>query len=235
MRKNGSRLISVEQYRLTDLFLFSVILVLAELAACLAVRWMPGEAIYTVSFMVPIVLLVMARWGWQSVFYAVASGLIVCLMNLTSKYISGNHWASYLLGNAFIALMLIPRYLIGMDKIMSSWWATALFAIGGWLCVYLGRSIVWAIAYAISPTVGGTAASGFIIFFTYDLLSMIMAVVVMLIMRKLEGMMEDQKVFLHRKYAEKKDKVHRDNYGDELTEIDEEALAILNKENGLFD
>ena len=57
----------------------------------------------------------------------------------------------------------------------------------------------------------------------------------MLIMRKLEGMMEDQKTFLQRKHVERQDKVRRDNYGDELADIDEEALEILNKENDLFD
>ncbi|MGN1060504.1 MAG: hypothetical protein ACI4QN_02110 [Candidatus Coproplasma sp.] len=233
MRKNGSRLITVEQYRLTDLFLFAVILVVAELAAHFAVRWLPQEAIYTVSFMVPIVLLVMARWGWQGVFYAIASGLIVCLFNL--KSINGVQWASYLIGNAFIALMLLPRYLIGINKIASKWWATALFAVGGWLCVYLGRSIVWAIAYAISPIEGATAASGFVAFATCDVLSLVMAVIVMLIMRKLDGMVEDQKSYLERRYSEKNEKVRRDNYGEELAEIDEEALEILNKENDLFD
>ena len=233
MRKNGSRQISVKQYRFTDLFLFAVILAVAELAAYFAVKWMPHEAVYTVSFMVPVVLLVIARWGWQGVFYAVASGLLVCLLG--SKNITGVQWASYLIGNSFIAIMLIPRYLIGMDKIASKWWATALFATGGWLCVYLGRSIVWAIGYAISPIADATAFSGFVAFAAYDALSFVMAVVVMLIMRKLEGMMEDQKTFLQRKHVERQDKVRRDNYGDELADIDEEALEILNKENDLFD
>lgn len=233
MRNNGSRQISLKQYRLTDLFLFALFLAFAELAAFLAVLWMPGEAIYTVSFMVPIVLLVMARWGWQSVFYAVASGLIVCLMGL--KNISGHQWATYLLGNAFIALMLIPRYLIGVDRIASKWWSTALFAAGGWLSVYLGRSIVFAISYAISPIANKTAASGFFEFAIYDLLSLVIGVVVMLIMRKLDGMMEDQKSYLRRKHVEEQERIFRGNNGDEPIDIDEEALEILNKENDLFD
>jgi len=232
MRKNGSRQISVKQYRFTDLFLFAVILLVAELAAHFAVKWFPSEAIYTFSFMVPIVLLVMVRWGWPSVFYPAISGLILCLFNIGS--ISGTQWACYLLGNSFLALMLIPRYLIGPKKIASKWWATVLFAIGGWVCVYLGRSVIWAIGYAVSPVAGASAGDGFISFALYDILSLAMAVLVLLIMRKLDGMFEDQRSYLERRHGERLEKMRRDEYGEELTEIDEEALEILNKENDLF-
>lgn len=233
MRKNGSRQISVKQYRFTDLFLFAVILLAAELLAHFAIKWFPDEAIYTFSFMVPIVLLVAVRWGWPSVFYPALSGLVICLFNVGSA--DGVQWACYLIGNSFIALMLIPRYLIGVERIASKWWATALFALGGWLCVYLGRSVVWAVGVAVSPAEGIGAADGFISFALYDILSPAMAVIILLVMRKLDGMFEDQMSYLERRYGERKEKMRPDEFGDELEEIDEEALEILGKENDLYD
>ena len=234
MRKNGSRGISVQQYRLTDLFLFVVILAISELIGYFAAGMWPDQAYYTVSFSIPIVLLVMMRWGWPSVFYSLLSGLIVCLMNLGK--VSGHQWACYLIGNAFIALMLIPRYLIGTKKISSKWWAMALFAVGGWLCVYLGRSTVWAIVFAASPVEGYTAASGFISFLQTDLLSLAMGIVLMVVLRKLDGMTDDQNEFLKRLDNERKEALRVDKFYDrDGTELDEEALEILRKsDNDLY-
>ena len=42
MRKNGSRMISIRQYRLTDLFLFAVILVVFELVVHFAYKRFGG-------------------------------------------------------------------------------------------------------------------------------------------------------------------------------------------------
>lgn len=233
MRKNGSRQISVKQYRFTDLFLFAVILAISELIGYFAAGVMPKEAYYTVSFSIPIILIVMLRWGWPSVVYALVSGLIVCLLNIDK--VSGHQWACYLIGNAFVALMLIPRYLLGVKKITSKWWGIALFAIGGWACVYLGKSIVWAIGFAVSPVDGYTALSGFIKFLQTDLLSLFMGVIVMVVLRKLDGMTEDQNDFLKRLDDERKEKQRVDSFYENGVELDEEALEILKKsDNDLY-
>lgn len=229
MRKNGSRLISIQQYRATDLFVFALVLALAELFGYLAAQWLPSQAIYTFSFMVPIVLTVMIRWGWQSVFYAAGAGLLVCLLGASKA--QGINYTCYIIGNAFIALMLLPTYLIGKDKIRSKWWGSALFALGGWVSVYLGRSIVWAIAASVA---GMNAWAGFVSFAVGDMLSLIMSVVVVLVLRRLNGMFEDQISYLKRIDKEKQDKMRIDQFGENLGEIDEETFNILNKDNDLF-
>ena len=234
MRKNGSRLISVNQYRTTDLFVFALILSAAELLTFYAGKWFPGGALYTFSLLVPISLTVMVRWGWPSVLYSMASGLLLCLLSLTGG-VSGAQYASYIIGNAFIGLMLIPMYFIGKDNIRKRWWASALFAAGGWLSVYLGRSVIWAIAYAISPVSGFSAVSGFYSYFRSDVLSLVMSIVVILVLRKLDGMFEDQKSYLKRLDKERKEKMRRDEFGDEPVEIDEESLDILSRGNDLYD
>ncbi len=230
MRKNGSKQISIKQYRLTDLFIFLVILALGELLPHFAAVWFPSGATFTLSFVVPITLVVMMRWGWPSVFYALISGLIYCLLNQAT----GRQYAVYLIGNAFIALMLLPRYLIGAKKIASKWWASALFVLGGWLCVYFGRATVSAICFAISPIAGSTAAGGYVAFALYDLLSLVIGMLIIIVLRRFDGMFEDQNLFLGRIEAEREEQKRRDTFGDELEDIDEEALEILNRENDLY-
>lgn len=232
MRKNGSRLISIRQYRTTDLFVFALILAAAEILSCLAVRWFPSAALYTFSLMVPIVLTVMMRWGWPGVFYAAVSGLLVCLLNESAA--KGINYACYIIGNAFIAVMLLPVYLIGRDKIRAKWWGSALFVVGGWLCVYLGRSSIWSIAFVIFPVSGAYVWSGFVEFATGDLLSLVMAIIVVMVLRRLDGMFEDQVAYLKRVDKERKDRMRIDQFGENLGEIDEETLKLLNKDNDLF-
>lgn len=233
MRKNGSRLISVKQYRATDLVIFAVILAVAEVFTHFAGKWFPGGALYTFSLTVPIILTVMMRWGWQSVLYAAASGLLVSLLSV--KTATGTQYATYIIGNAFIAVMLLPLYLIGKDKIRAKWWRSALFAVGGWLCVYVGRSVIWAIAFAIAPQEGFNAWSGFSAYALSDMFSLVMAVVVIVVLRRLDGLFEDQISYLKRIDKERRDKMRYDDFGDVPVEIDEEALSILKRDNDLYD
>lgn len=229
MRKNGSRLISVKQYRATDLVIFAAILIVSELLGYFATVWFAGSAFFTLSLAIPITCLVIARWGWWGVFYPVVSGITYCLVGK----LSANYYFVYCIGGLFIMLMLLPSKLIGIDKIRKKWYFTALFAIGAWVCVYLGRSVLWAICFKINPVDGATVTSGFA-GFALDLMSLFAAVAVLLIMRKLDGMFEDQKSYLKRVDKERRDRMKYDGFGDEPVEIDEEALSILNKDNDLY-
>ncbi|MGN1373355.1 MAG: hypothetical protein ACI4VK_04835 [Candidatus Coproplasma sp.] len=186
---------------------------------------------FTISFLVPITLVIMMRWGWPSIIYAALGGLLYCILNKGS----GNQFATYCLGNAFIGLMLIPLKLIGQDKINASWWGSVLFAVGAWVCVYLGRSLVWLVAYYISPVAGAYAYSGFTAFASAELLSFVITVVIVLVFRKVDGLYEDQHKYLKRVEKERLDKMKADEFGGELVEIDEEALQILNKGEDLYD
>ncbi|MCM1438328.1 MAG: hypothetical protein NC131_03840 [Roseburia sp.] len=230
MRKNGSRLISVNQYRATDLVVFALIAVVSELLGYFAKIWFSDSAYFTLSLSVPIACLVLVRWGWWAVFYPLLSGATYCL----ASRLGVNYFAVQCIGGMFVLLMLLPAKLIGVEKIRGKWIYTALFAVGAWLCTYLGRSVLWAICYAIKPVAGANVYSGFV-GYALDLVSLFMTVVLLLVMRKLDGMFEDQKHYLKRVDKERRDKMRRDEYGDEPVEIDEETLKILNRDNDLYD
>ena len=177
-----------------DLCIFAVILVLAELTVHFAAVWFPYDALFTFSFMLTIVSVMMVRWGWPSVFYALGSAILYCALNnggMTSYLV-------YAIGNCFVMLMLLPLKLIGTQKIVSKWWTSLLFVLGGWLCVYFGRATVWTVCYAVQPISGVSASAGFINFAMSDLLSLAMTVAVVLVLRRFDGMFENQKSFLRR-------------------------------------
>lgn len=230
MRKNGSRLISLKQYKTTDLFIFAMIAALSELLGYFAIKWFQNAAYFTLSLAVPLACLVLVRWGWPAVFYPLISSVVFCAV----RGMSVAYYAVYCIGGLFVLLMLLPAKLIGMDKIRRKWYFTALFAVSAWLCVYLGRSVLWMVCYAIKPMSGAAVYTGFVGFAIYDSLSLFMTVVLLLVMRKLDGMFEDQKSYLKRVDKERKERMRRDQFGDEPVEIDEETLSILNRDNDLY-
>lgn len=226
MRKNGSRFISLRQYRITDLIIFAAILTVFDLLAHYAVRWFGVMGnIYTFTLTVPITLLIMIRWGWVSVFYAVYDGILLSLINNTHV------WQSYLcysVGFSFIMLLLLMTKFMGKEKIASTWYFTALFAFLGWLLTTLGTSVMLTIvngANFLIVLLNNTMN------YMFGLISLTMAIVLLLVFRKLDGMFEDQKHYLLRLDEERKEKMRRDEFGDEPIEIDKETISILQKKD----
>lgn len=222
MRKNGSRLISLRQYRLTDLFIFAAILVVFDLLAYYAPKFMPNSAVFTFMLTVPMVVLVMIRWGWPSVFFAIGDGIAISLMY------NANSWQSYVsfvCGNSCIMLLLIVIKFIGKQKITEKWYFSVLFVVSAWILSNLGTSCVQAICgYDFLTCLGGNFGIS-----VNGLMSLAIGVVLILILRKLDGMFEDQKHYLLRLDAERKEMMRRDTFGDVPIEIDEESLSILRK------
>jgi hypothetical protein len=180
--------------------------------------------------MLPITLIVMMRWGWQSAIFCVGSGILNCALNGGSF----TAYLTYCIGNLFVMFMLLPLKKIGKRKIASKWYFSALFVLCSWLCVYLGRSCVWTVCYMITPVEGSAIYSGFVQFAAWDLLSLAMAIAIILVMRRFDGMFEDQMDYLKRLDEEKKQKMMGDAFGDTPIEIDKQTLDILNKDNDLY-
>ena len=234
MRKNGSRLISIQQYKATDLFLFALILIVFEVLNFFAVtKWFVGAAFFTFSLAIPICVVVMMRWGWISIIYAVCDGLFYCLMLCIQYNQSGNifewfRWIQYGIGGAFIALTMVYFHFVGKERIRQSWWLSALSVVIAWISVMLGRSIMY------SACTGENFVGVLLSILSTDVLSMVIGVVVILVLRKLDGMFEDQKLYLARLDKEKRDKMQRDTFGDGPVEINEELLSAFNDNNDLY-
>lgn len=204
-----------------------VILAAAELLVHYAAVWFPESAFFTFSFVVPICAVVLMRWGWQAIFFAITSGLMYCALNGGAAV----SYLTYCIGNSFVLLALIPLKFIGSEKITSKWTWSALFVLICWFCIYIGRAAVWTVCYAVNPVSGAAFYSGFIQFAATDLLSLAMAVTIVLVLRRFNGMFENQITYLKRFDSERRNALKPDAFGDEPIEIDSESLSVLKWHN----
>ena len=204
------------------MFMFALILCVSELIIFFASKyWFKSSADYYVSFLLPIVLIVMMRWGWVSVVYAALGGVLACALG-------GGSWQSYIsyiIGTACIASVLLLTKFVGKEKIRGKWYLTLAYILAGWVSVNLGIACAGA-AFGDNflRLLGLNFGLG-----VYGALSLAAAVAVIMLLRRLEGMFEDQKHYLIRKDKERKELARRDEFGDEPIEIDEETVSILKR------
>ncbi len=227
MRKNGSRLISVKQYRATDLAIFAAIVFIFDLLSHYAPMLFTKEVIYSFCLTVPITLVVMIRWGWYSVFFAIGDALLLTIINNPSV------WQSYLcygVGNASLMLMLLAVKFIGKKRIASKWYFTLLFVLCGWVLQNLTITVMNAIC---GFSFVSYLASNFGFGIT-GVLSLAMGLVITLVLRRLDGMYEDQIEYLKRLKGEREEMRRRAERGEDELDLDEESLSILKKDNDLY-
>ena len=217
----------MRQYQLTDLTIFALILIGYDLIAfLLAPKVFGASATFIFTLTVPITLMVMMRWGWQSALFAVGDGL---LLSALSAPLSWQSYLSLAVGNAAIALLLIPLKFIDKQKIAGKWYFSALFVVSAWILQVFGVTVMQAICgdnfvYALAYNAGLNGMGA---------LALAAGIIVIIIMRRFDGIFEDQKHYLKRLDDERKERMRRDEFGDEPVEIDEEALSILRRDDKL--
>ena len=222
MRKNG-RFISFRQYKYTDLFFFALVLGLSELLVFCAFRlWFKNTVDkFYINFMLAIALTVIMRWGWVGGLYAVVDGILLCA-------IEGGSWQSYLtyiIGTACILSVLLLTKFVGKEKIRGKWYLSLAYIAVGWVSVNLGIT-------CMSAIFGENFLSALLTSFgmgVYGGLAFAGAIAVIMVLRRMNGMFEDQKHYLIRQDKERRELARRDEFGDEPIEIDEETVSILKR------
>ena len=180
------RQLTFGDYRIIDLCLFAVMLSASEfIITSAASKWFPGQP-FTVSVTAAITTIVFIRWGAWGAVHALLGGLVFC-------YASGATMQQYLIygiGNLFSLIILLPVRKIGSEKIRTDQLFSMLTAELTLLFMQTGRSLVaLALGYEMGRCVG---------FFTTDSLSGLFAMVIIYIVRNLDGIFEDQKMYLIR-------------------------------------
>ena len=222
MRKNG-RFISFRQYKYTDLFFFALVLGLSELLVFCSYNYWFKSTIdkFYVNFMLAIALTVIMRWGWIGGLYAVLDGIIL-------SAVGGGGWQrylSYIIGTACILVVLLMTKFVGKEKIRSKWYLSLAYVLVGWASVNVGIS-------CMSMIFGESISTALLVSFGYGVygaLPLAASIVVVMLLRRLNGMFEDQKHYLLRQDKERRDLARRDEFGDEPIEIDEESMSILKR------
>ena len=195
--------ITFQQYRSIDLTLILILTVVFEAIATVASnRWFAAQPV-AMSITLMLVCMTMMRWGSRAAMIAIAGGITFCV-------ISGATIEQYLIygiGNLFSLLALVLIKIYGKEKIRTSVPRLLFFVLVAYLGMALGR-------WGLSLLFGGDLMV-LVVYLTTDIMSLLLAEIILLLLRKTDGMLEDQKAYLLRVDRERKEKQEESFQSDE--------------------
>lgn len=185
-----NRQFTFSQYRAIDLSLFAVMLIIFESLIIAATGWFPFE-LYTVSVAAAVTAIVMMRWGPFAAIHAVLGGAVFCLCTGAEP----KQYLIYCAGNLLSMLALLLIKFIGSEKIRSDALLSMVFGFTVQILMQVGRMCVaLMLGYNFGACLGFIAA---------DALSIVFTVVIIWIVRHLDGIFENQKNYLLRLQKER--------------------------------
>ncbi|MGN0820127.1 MAG: hypothetical protein ACI4M6_07085 [Christensenellaceae bacterium] len=188
--------LTFKQYRALDLIIFTVLLCVFE--SVLTVIW--NVWAYSDPFIPSLLFLILAivymRWGALALIPAVVCGVVVSSVRLlTDKSLTESVFVTEIIGNCFSAFILLFMKRVKKDRIKSSWGMTIAYASLIYIFIETGR----AVAYLILSKDAALTLSYFATrLFLRDLVAYVLLITGVLIVRRIDGMFEDQKAYLFR-------------------------------------
>ena len=185
---------SFTEYKTIDLIIWAAMMCLFETIIVKAARsWFPNE-LYSVSLAAAMTAIVYMRWGAWGGIHAALIGFVFCLFSGGS----GEQYIIYCVGNIFSMLALILLFRAGKEKVRTTTWLALLFPVLVQLLMHGGRALTALLLGASPASVTG--------FFLGDSLSYVFTLVIAWIVKRLDGVYEDQKHYLLRLNSEKEKK-----------------------------
>jgi hypothetical protein len=161
-------------------------------------------------------LIVLVRWNFLSAVFPIVDAIIFCWLNGAEAYV----YAVYIIGNLFILLTWFIFKLIPKKKLFSKWYLTLIYPIVAFITVCLGRS-------AVAACFGASFVSTLLSSLGTESLNIVFATITLLILRKFDGMLEDQKSYLFRVAKEQEAKKPAEQFWDGYSELDDDELQNL--------
>ncbi len=197
------RQITLAQYRNIDISIMVVILVLAELGIYLAKATVYSNQIFQASPCGAMTALVMMRWNAWAAIPAAIGGVLYGILR-------GGIWPygiEYGLGN-LLCLGAMLWFRLGKEKVRRDALTSMAFGLTVQVLMQLGRGCVALVVTLVDPSLlkeGATVLplETFFSFITADVLSILLTVVAVWIVRRIEGLFEDQKSYLLRVQQER--------------------------------
>jgi hypothetical protein len=182
-----NRQISLSQYRAIDLSILTGLMAVSQVAIHLAVSfWRADQTGYIVSPVAAIVALVMMRWNLWAAVPALAGGAVLTLLSGGTA----EQMLIYSAGNLLSLLALLYLKLIGKERVRGNVMLALFFAILVQLLMQFGRA-------GVALLVGHPLQACWD-FITTDAMSILFTLVIIWIVRRVEGLFEDQKHYLLR-------------------------------------
>ncbi|MBD5585602.1 MAG: hypothetical protein HDQ88_11005 [Clostridia bacterium] len=211
--------VSYNQYKLVDILLFMVIMTALEAVNVFAIRvWFADSVItFSVSLMFTVSLIVLVRWNWLGAIFPPLHGV------LYSAFLGApvETYVIYAVGNSFLLFTWFLFKVIPKEKLFSRWYLTLIYPVIAFVLVIFGRALVALCFGNDFLAILGTN-------FYAESLNAVFALMALLVLRRADGMLEDQKTYLKRVAREKDEaQTQKDEVWKGYTELDEEALKKL--------
>jgi hypothetical protein len=187
-----------------------------EIVNVLAIKSWFTDMLFSVSLMFTVSLIVLVRWNFWAVLYPIADAILYCALNNGSLQL----YVVYIIGNACVVLSWFLLKLIGKEKVISKWYLSVAYVMLGFVFVVLGRTLA-------SLCFGNNFLSALLDTLSGEVFNIAFAVVAILVLRKINGMLIDQKTYLKQLGAENKIKFNKEVPWEGYEELDEEELAKL--------
>ena len=186
-----NREITFQQYRTIDLSILAVVLAVSQFVINLASSVLYPEQLYVVSPVAAMTALVMMRWNGYAAVHALLGGIFFTVL-------SGGTWQHIVIyggGNLLCLLALLMLKAFGKERVRKEAVLSVAFALCTQALMWLGRAGL-AFVLGFEPA----ACLGFI---TTDVLSGLFTAVIIWVVRRIEGLFEDQKHYLLRLQSER--------------------------------
>ena len=215
-KSNINGKISYNQYKLMDVLLFLVIMCVFETINVFAIKKWFTDMLFSVSLMMTISLIVLVRWNLLGAIFPVVNGILYsALLGAPAET-----YVIYAVGNAFITLSWFIFKIIPKQKLFSKWYLTIIYPLVAFVILIFARAAVAACFGSDFLTCLGTTVFG-------ESLNSAFALIALLILRKIDGMLEDQKLYLKRVAKSQEIKTPKDEVWAGYTELDEEEIKKL--------
>ena len=198
--------LTFKQYRNIDLGIMSILLIISEAVTTLATnKWFAAQPV-AISSTLLFICIFMMRWNGYAAIAAVLGGAVFCIASGATL----EQFVIYAGGNLLSLLALLWFKVYRKDDVRHGSFKLSFFTISVYLLMQLGR---WLISLAF-----GGGLWNIVGYITSDVISLLFAVIILFLLRGVDGMIEDQKAYLFRLERERKEKAEIPNYqgfGDE--------------------
>ena len=192
-----NRQLTFKQYRITDIIFLTALFTISEVVVTLAAnKWFPEQP-YVFSLSVLFIALFLMRWSLYAFIPAIVGAVAFCIASEALP----EHYLIYTEGNLFALIPFLYLFFRGKEKVRKDPLKTAFFVTLIYIFMQFGRTFA-------NICVGGSL-SNFFLFLTTDSISLLFALVASILLRKTDGLFEDQKSYLLRTEKERNEKMRR--------------------------
>ena len=180
------------QYRIIDLSLFALIMMLCEtVIGRAATEWLSAST-WTVSVVPAVTAIVMVRWGPWCALHAALGGIVTVL----ALKGNGTQFLIYGIGNLAVLAVWPLQRKWGWESLHGNILRDFLFGILAVLTMHAGR--------AAAALVTGTPPEALTLYITTDVITYLFTALIIWTASRLDGVLEDQPHYVQRIAAEEK-------------------------------